>query len=179
MLFSTSYLNYITAYLYCSALPVDLDNTDIAILKSLMEDGRKSYRAISREIKVSTPTVKSRYERLVNMGLIKSVKPEIDLSKVDSSRKNQFFSEDMVKQLEEQKKHFHAVKVDNNLKVKMQCEYCEGPINGKPKVLGFANFQRFFCCIGCKNHYREKHAGRIESIVEQYKEMQKEAKNLL
>ena len=51
------------------ALQVDLDNADIAILKSLMEDGRKSFRAISREIKVSTPTLKSRYERLVNIGL--------------------------------------------------------------------------------------------------------------
>jgi transposase-like protein len=79
--------------------------------------------------------------------------------------------------LEEQKKHFH-VKVDNNMKVKMQCEYCGGPINGKPKVLEFANFQRFFCCIGCKNNYREKYGGRIQSIVEQYKEMQKEAKKL-
>jgi DNA-binding Lrp family transcriptional regulator len=159
-------------------LPVDLDNTDVAILKSLMEDGRKSFRAISREIKVSTPTVKSRYERLVNMGLIKSVKPEIDLSKVDTRKKSQFFGEEeeTIKQLKEQKKHFH-VKVEN-MKVKMQCEYCGGPINTKPKVLEFANFQRFFCCIGCKNHYREKHEGRIESIVEQYKEMQKEAKKL-
>ena len=156
-------------------MPVDLDDTDVAILKSLIEDGRKSFRAISREIKVSTPTVKSRYERLVNIGLIKSVKPEIDLSKVDSRKKNQFFGgEETIKQLEEQKKHFH-VKVEN-MKVKMQCEYCGGPINGKPKVLEFANFQRFFCCIGCKNNYREKHAGRIQSLVEQYKEMQKEAK---
>jgi DNA-binding Lrp family transcriptional regulator len=158
-------------------LPVDLDDTDVAILKSLMEDGRKSFRAISRQIKVSTPTVKSRYERLVNIGLIKSVKPEIDLSKVDSRKKNQFFGgEETIKQLEEQKKHFH-VKVEN-MKVKMQCEYCGGPIHAKPKVLEFANFQRFFCCIGCKNNYREKHAGRIQSIVEQYKEMQKEAKNI-
>jgi Lrp/AsnC family leucine-responsive transcriptional regulator len=156
-------------------LPVDLDDIDVAILKSLMEDGRKSFRAISRQIKVSTPTVKSRYERLVNIGLIKSVKPEIDLSKVDSRKKNQFFGgEETIKQLEEQKKHFH-VKVEN-MKVKMKCEYCDGPINGKPKVLEFANFQRFFCCIGCKNNYREKHAGRIQSIVEQYKEMQKQAK---
>ena len=74
-------------------MPVDLDDIDVAILKSLMEDGRKSFRAISREIKVSTPTVKSRYERLVNIGLIKSVKPEIDLSKVDRGKKNQFFGE--------------------------------------------------------------------------------------
>ena len=161
------------------ALPVDLDNTDVAILKSLMEDGRKSFRAISREIKVSTPTVKSRYERLVNIGLIKSVKPEIDLSKVTRGKnKSQFFGggEETIKQLEEQKKHFH-VKVVENMKVKMQCEYCCGPIQAKPKVLEFTNFQRFFCCIGCKNQYEEKHEGRIRSIVEQYKAMQKGAKN--
>jgi DNA-binding Lrp family transcriptional regulator len=82
-------------------LPVDLDNTDIAILKSLMEDGRKSFRAISRNIKVSTPTVKSRYERLVNIGLIKSVKPEIDLFNVNRGKKNQFFGEETIKHLEE------------------------------------------------------------------------------
>jgi DNA-binding Lrp family transcriptional regulator len=96
-------------------LPVDLDDIDVAILKSLMEDGRKSFRAISREIKVSTPTVKTRYERLVNIGLIKSVKPEIDLSKVArGKKKSQFFGEETIKRLEEQKKHFH-VKVDNNI----------------------------------------------------------------
>jgi DNA-binding Lrp family transcriptional regulator len=103
------------------ALQVDLDNTDIAILKSLMEDGRKSFRAISREIKVSTPpTVKSRYERLVNIGLTKSVKPEIDLSKVTrEKKKSQFFGGggETIKQLEEQKKHFH-VKVVENMKIK-------------------------------------------------------------
>ena len=158
-------------------MPVDLDDTDIAILKSLMEDGRKSFRAISREIKVSTPTVKSRYERLVNIGLIKSVKPEIDLSKVNREKKSEFFGEETIKQLEKQRKHFH-VKVDSNMKVNMECEYCGGPIHAKPKVLEFANLQRFFCCIGCKNNYKEKYAGRIQSIVEQYKEMQKEAKKL-
>ena len=102
------------------ALQVDLDNADIAILKSLMEDGRKSFRAISREIKVSTPPVKSRYERLVNIGLTKSVKPEIDLSKVTrGKKKSQFFGGgegETVNQLEEQKKHFH-VEVVENMKV--------------------------------------------------------------
>ena len=156
-------------------MPVDLDDIDVAILKSLMEDGRKSFRAISRQIKVSTPTVKSRYDRLVNMGLIKSVQPEIDLSKVDSSKKSQFFGEETISKLKEQKKHFH-VKVVENMKVTMQCEYCGGPINSKPKVLEFANFQRFFCCVTCKNDYREKHAGRIESIVEQYRGEMKDKK---
>jgi DNA-binding Lrp family transcriptional regulator len=118
-------------------LPIDLDDTDVAILKSLMEDGRKSFRAVSREIKVSTPTVKSRYERLVNIGLIKSVKPEIDLSKVNRRKKNQLFGEETIKQLEQQRKNFHVKVEENNMKVKMQCEYCGGPIQAKPKILEF------------------------------------------
>ena len=85
-----------------------------------------------------------------------------------------FIGEETIKQLEEQKKHFH-VKVDN-MKVKMQCEYCGGHISGKPKVLEFANFQRFFCCAGCKNHYKEKYRGRIEPTAEQYRGEMKDKK---
>jgi DNA-binding Lrp family transcriptional regulator len=144
-------------------LPVQLDDTDVAILKSLMADGRKSFRAISREIKKSTPTVKARYERLVNMGLIKSVRPEIDLTKID--RKSEFA--DTLQELKKQKKHFH-LHVDN-LKVKLKCDFCGGPVHGKPKVLKFANFERFFCCTQCRASYKEKHGGRIEMLKEQYK----------
>jgi DNA-binding Lrp family transcriptional regulator len=136
-------------------LPVDLEDTDVTILKSLMEDGRKSFRVVSREIKVSTPTVKSRYERLVNIGLIKSVKPEIDLSKVNRRKKNQFFGgEETIKQLEEQKKHFH-VKVDNNMKVKMQCEYCGGLIQANPKCLSLLTFRDFSAALAAKTTIRK------------------------
>lgn len=146
-------------------LPVQLDDTDVAILKSLMEDGRKSFRAISREIKVSTPTVKARYERLVNMGLIKSVKPEIDMSKVD--RKSKGDLDDTLQSLKKQKKHFHVFV--EGLNVKLKCEFCGGPIHGKPKVLKFAGFERFFCCTQCRASYKDKHGGRIEMLKEQYK----------
>jgi len=145
-------------------LPVQLDNTDVVILKSLMEDGRKSFRAISRETKVSTPTVKARYERLVNMGLIKSVKPEIDLSKVDKGSKDAL---QPLESLKKQKKHFHVY--IEGLKVKLKCEFCRGPIHGKPKVLKFANFERFFCCTQCRASYKDKHSGRIEMLKEQYR----------
>ena len=146
-------------------MPVQLDETDVAIVKSLMEDGRKSFRAISREINVSTPTVKNRYERLVNMGLIRSIKPDIDLSKVDNKSKNKF--DDALELLKKQKKHFHVYV--EGLSVKLKCEYCGGPIHVKPKVLRFANFERFFCCTACRKSYKEKHGGRIEMLKEQYR----------
>ena len=146
-------------------MPVQLDDTDVAILKSLMQDGRKSFRAISREIKVSTPTVKARYERLVNMGLIKSVKPEIDMSKVN--RKSKGDLNDTLESLKKQKKHFHVYV--EGLNVKLKCEFCGGPIHGKPRVLKFAGFERFFCCTQCRASYKDKHGGRIEMLKEQYK----------
>lgn len=130
-----------------------------------MRDGRKSFRAISREIGVSTPTVKAKYERLVNMGLIKSIKPEIDFSKVD--KKNKEDLGDILQSLKKQKKHFHIYV--EGLNVKLRCDFCRGSVHGKPKVLKFANFERFFCCSQCKTSYKEKHAGRIEMLKEQYR----------
>jgi DNA-binding Lrp family transcriptional regulator len=47
-----------------------LDNIDIAIINSLMQDGRKSFRQIAKEIRVSTPTVESHFTRMKDIGLI-------------------------------------------------------------------------------------------------------------
>jgi len=61
-----------------------LDNIDIAIINSLMQDGRKSFRQIAKETKVSTPTVESHFTRMKDIGLIKNVEPILDLSKIES-----------------------------------------------------------------------------------------------
>lgn len=146
-------------------LPVQLDETDIAIIRSLMEDGRKSFRAVSRELKISTPTVKARYERLVNIGLIKSIKPELDFTKIEKKGGNA--SSQIVDKLKGEKRHFH-VKLED-MRIKLKCDFCGGPVNSKPQVLKFANFERFFCCTACRSSYKEKYGGRIESLKEQYK----------
>src|SRR5690606_35977878 len=130
-----------------------------------MEDGRKSFRAISREINVSAPTVRARYERLVNIGLIRAVRPEIDFSRVDKKSKDDLG--DTLRTLKTQKKHFHIY--TDGLKIRLKCDLCDGPIHDKPKVLKFSNFERFFCCTQCRASYKEKHAGRIEMLKEQYK----------
>jgi|SRR5215207_4392356 len=59
-------------------MPVELTGADIAVLNALLKDGRKSFRRISRETKISTPTVKTRFNRLVNAGVIKSIIPIVD-----------------------------------------------------------------------------------------------------
>jgi hypothetical protein len=120
-------------------------------------------------MKVSRPTIKAWYERLVNIGLVKSVKPEIDSSKIDSHIRRQSFSKEDIEPISGQNKYFN-MKIEK-VRVKPLSEYCGRLINCKPKVLEFADFQRFLCCIRCKNNYRVKHASRIRSIVEQYREI--------
>jgi len=66
-------------------MPFSLTDADVAILKGLLKDGRKSFRQISRETGISTPTVKARFDRLVNIGFVKSVSPILDFKKVDYS----------------------------------------------------------------------------------------------
>ena len=56
-------------------MPLQLDDYDVSILTSLLKDGRKSFREISRETGITTPTVKARFTRLVNVGFVKSVSP--------------------------------------------------------------------------------------------------------
>lgn len=42
-------------------MPFQLDDYDVRILKALLRDGRKSFRAISHETGITTPTVKARF----------------------------------------------------------------------------------------------------------------------
>jgi Lrp/AsnC family leucine-responsive transcriptional regulator len=159
-------------------LPLPLDNNDIAIIKSLLKDGRKSFRQISRETGITTPTIKARFERLVNIGFIKGVLPVFDFGKVDNTgdiieiqninkdnaqgrngNNNNKFEEEIEK-IEK--------KITNGLAINIICDYCQGPIFGQSKVLKFANLERFFCCNSCKTDYNEKYKGRIESIKSRY-----------
>ena len=165
-------------------MPVLLDNYDIAIIKSLLKDGRKSFRQISRETGITTPTVKARFERLVNIGFIKGVLPVFDFGKVnhtkdiiqiqsinkDNTRRKEKedFDKDGHKNIFEEEVYKIKEKITNGLAINLVCDYCDGPVLGKPKVLKFADLERFFCCSSCKTGYNEKYKGRIESIKRRY-----------
>ena len=59
-------------------------------------------------------------------------------------------------------------KIRRGLKVKLDCEFCKGPITSHPHVFRFANYERFFCCTGCMSGYKQKYSGRIESIKRKF-----------
>ncbi len=143
-------------------MPHELDDIDIGIVTSLQQDGRKSFRQISRELGISTPTVQARYQRLVNIGLIKSISPIIDSTNV--------FNEQKEKLQINGGHESHDVNLKSGMSVRMECDLCDGPIGEKPHVFKFANFERFFCCNTCKTQFKEKNKGRIQSIIEKAKE---------
>lgn len=150
-------------------MPVELDDYDISILKSLFEDGRKSFRQISRETGITTPTVKARYERLVNVGFIQRVVPVLDFGKVVKVNANtnigiqdkNYYNDNTIQQFK---------KIKKGLKVVLDCDFCHGIIAGVPQVFKFANYERFFCCTSCRSEYKRKFGGRIQSIVEKHAE---------
>jgi Lrp/AsnC family leucine-responsive transcriptional regulator len=166
-------------------MPLELDNIDISIINSILEDGRKSFRQISRDTGITTPTVKARYERLVNVGFIKGVLPIFDFEKIESGeeeeKKNNFVQLESLKENVKKRRNIHQnssnlkeeireiqKKISSGLAINIVCDFCKGPVHDKPKILKFANIERFFCCISCKSGYSQKYHGRIESLKRKY-----------
>ena len=57
---------------------VELDATDIGILRALQEDARRSLRDIAKRIGVSVPTVSSRLATLEQLGVVKAYRAVLD-----------------------------------------------------------------------------------------------------
>lgn len=142
-------------------MPFRLTDADVAILKALLKDGRKSFRQISRELGISTPTVKARYDRLVNIGFIKSVSPILDFDRVDYSD-NLAINNIMLQSTKNRNESENKIK--KGMGIQLKCDFCSGPIAGKTHVFKFANFERFFCCTECRSAYKKKYSGRIEGL---------------
>jgi DNA-binding Lrp family transcriptional regulator len=166
-------------------MPLQLDNYDVRILNSLLKDGRKSFREISRETGITTPTVKARFTRLVNVGFIKSVSPILNLdliekggilgSELDKEQNNGSDNSIEIKNANRKNNKLDLswrpdikFKLRKGLKIKLDCEFCGGPILAEPHVFKFANYERFFCCTACMSGYKQKYAGRIESIKRKF-----------
>ena len=61
---------------------VELDNLDVKILGHLQENSRKSFNEIAKKCLTSVPTVKSRVDRMTELGIIRTFTIDIDYSKL-------------------------------------------------------------------------------------------------
>ena len=150
-------------------MPFNLTDMDVSIIKELLKDGRKSFREISRSTGISTPTVKARFDRLVNVGFIKSVSPVFDFNKIDLSNVNPAIKKSVKREVNSIDQNTYNKLIKKNLEIQLECDFCKGPISGKTHVLKFANIERFFCCFNCRTSYNEKYSGRIEAIKKRFK----------
>jgi Lrp/AsnC family leucine-responsive transcriptional regulator len=150
-------------------MPFNLTDVDVSIIKELLKDGRKSFREISRSTGISTPTVKARFDRLVNVGFIKSVSPVFDFNKIDLRNVNPKIKQYVNKEVNSIDQNIYNKIIKKNLEIQLECDFCKGPISGKTHVLKFADIERFFCCFNCRTSYKEKYSGRIEAIKKRFK----------
>ncbi len=150
-------------------MPFNLTDMDVSIIKELLKDGRKSFREISRSTGISTPTVKARFDRLVNVGFIKSVSPVFDFNKIDLTNLNPEMKKSVKKEVNSIDQTAYNKIIKKNLEIQLECDFCKGPVSGKTHVLKFADIERFFCCFNCRTSYKEKYSGRIEAIKKRFK----------
>ncbi len=61
---------------------MELDNLDVKILMHLQKNSRKSFQEIAKQCLTSVPTIKSRVERLQELGVIKKFTLDIDSAKL-------------------------------------------------------------------------------------------------
>ena len=65
--------------------PPRVDQTDLEILKYLVDDARLSQRALARAIGMSAPAVADRIARLEAVGVIKGYRAQVDYAMLDRS----------------------------------------------------------------------------------------------
>ena len=64
---------------------MDLDPTDVAILRCLQADARMSFRNIAKAIGVSTPTVSARVSSLERTGIVKGYAAQVDPERLNET----------------------------------------------------------------------------------------------
>mgnify|MGYP000299116478 CR=1 FL=1 len=61
---------------------MNLDGTDVNILKVLQKNGRLSFRQISERVKVSVPTVSNKISNMENLGVIRGYQADLDTERL-------------------------------------------------------------------------------------------------
>src|SRR6266540_4376182 len=65
---------------------MDLDGTDIGILRALQEDARLSFRALARRVGVSVPTISARVANLQDLGILTGFHASVDPGRLGQVR---------------------------------------------------------------------------------------------
>ena len=136
-------------------MSVELTRTVVVVLNALLKDGRKSFPQISRETKLSTPIVKSRFNRLINTGVIKSIIPIVDFDIASRNVKDRDhkskhvyqFSNNIInatRQSINDRKRYSDLRHAKRVTVDLNCNYCNTPLLGKIYTFTLLTLNSFF-----------------------------------
>ncbi len=64
---------------------MDLDATDTAILRCLLEDARASLRTVAKRVGVSVPTVSARLKNLEQLGIVRGYRVLLDPDRIEAT----------------------------------------------------------------------------------------------
>lgn len=131
---------------------VELDNLDIKILAHLLENGRRSFQEIAKSCLTSVPTVKSRVDRLLELGVIGdmqrllSIQDRINLTDVNDIR------------IIPVKDAFRKVTLPlASSSITITCAYCDKKVTEGAVRKRFDDRDYFFCCNTCLGAFDEKY----------------------
>ena len=61
-------------------------------------------------------------------------------------------------------KDCQSISIEEEVFLKLKCDFCDADITKKAKKLEVDNQQRYFCCNSCLILYKQKYKGRIDAI---------------
>src|SRR6267143_2813041 len=132
---------------------MELDKTDVKILRALQEDARLSFRALARRIRVSVPTISARVSNLIQLGIITGFHAAVDSGRLKPARVASKAREDSPR-----------VVIADGATVAIDCFECGQPIEGVPVRIRIDGRIHYLCCTSCERLYRERYE-KIRSLA--------------
>src|SRR5437667_2823456 len=132
---------------------MELDTTDVKILRALQEDARLSFRALARRIGVSVPTISARVSNLLHLGVITGFHASIDPGRFKKAP-------GAPRGLKESRR----VVIADGTSLAVDCFECGQSIDGVPVRIRMDGRTHYLCCTSCEQLYRERYE-RIRSLA--------------
>src|SRR5438445_6600452 len=124
---------------------MELDKTDVKILRALQENARLSFRALARRIGVSVPTISARVSNLLQLGIITGFHAAVDPERLTEAHVGSKVPKDIPR-----------VVIADGASVAIDCFECGQPIEGVPVRLRLDGRIHYGCCASCERLYRER-----------------------
>jgi len=132
---------------------MELDTTDVKILRALQEDARLSFRELARRIGVSVPTISARVSNLLQLGIITGFHAAVDPKRLKGTHA-----------VWKGPKDTPLAVISDGASEAVDCFECGQPIEGAPVRIRMDGRVHYLCCTSCERLYRDRYE-KIRSLA--------------